>query len=320
MKELLRNGIWGAIMAIGELLPGVGMQTVAIIAGLYDDVIEFLFQGTEFVKVLGLFIIAKAKKVDLATAFFQIPWKFGLSVFGVLFMTIVIFSHTVGAVFETYPTQIAAVSFGIILASILIPYKEITEKTWKEYLLFTVSFLCFFGLFSIHGTNAEVPPSALTFFGGGLIASLAAFFPGISISLALLLMGLYEPLFSSIEKLTSRHADSYSFLTVLLFVIGLAIGMLLCVRLLNYVLQRYKSLFLAFIVGLIAASLRGVWPFFDQTTQQATLPWNVPVTQLSQQTLLITVAFILITLIRKYAENKGTLASSFGKKERVVIT
>lgn len=320
MKELLRNGLWGAIMALGELLPGVGMQTVAIIAGLYDDVIAFLFQGTEFVKTLGLFILAKAKKEEVSAAFFNIPWKFGLSVFGILFLTIIAFSHAVGAVFEVYPTQISALSFGIIMASILIPYKEITEKTWKEYLLFAVSFLCFFGLFSIQGSGTSAPPSALTFFGGGLVASLAAFFPGISISLALLLMGLYEPLFGSIEQLTSRQADSYSFLTVLLFLVGLAIGMLLCVRILNYVLQKYKSLFLAFIVGLILASLRGVWPFIDQATQQAILPWNVPVSQLTQQILLITVAFIVVSLVRKYAENKGTLASSFGQKERIVIT
>lgn len=319
MIEILRNAFWGIFMALGELLPGVGMQTVAIIAGLYDDLINFLFQGTEFLKTLALFIVAKAKKDELYASFIAIPWKFGIPVFIALAATIVVFSRVVGTLFDMYPNQIAAISFGIVLASVAIPFREMTEKRWQEFLLFAASFAAFFGLFSIQTTELGDSPAIWLFFGGGLLASIAGFFPGISISFALLLMGLYRPLYLSIEHITSRNADLYSFLAVVLFLVGLGIGMLVCVRLLAVLIEKYKSLFLAFIMGLILASLRAIWPFLA-TDGTLLPPWQVPLPQFTQQIIAITVAFVLVSVLRKLAENKGTLASSFGRKERTVVT
>lgn len=322
MLSYFRNFIWGIIMAFGELLPGVGMQTVAIIVGLYDDLIGFLYGGTEFLRTLYEFVIGKVKKGDLFLMFKAIKWSFGLPMFAGLALTIVALSHTVSAVFESYPTQVAAVSFGIVIASAMIPYREITEKTWKELLVFLASFVAFFALFSLTLNKEGGDPSVLTFFGGGLLASVAGFFPGISISLALLLMGLYRPLFATIESITSKDPTLYSFSALLLFLTGLAIGMLICVRVLTILIQKYKSLFLAFIVGLILASLKVVWPFRTSVVEGVSnpiLPWEVPLPVFTQQLIFITIAFISVSMLRKLAENKGTLASSFGKAERIVV-
>lgn len=320
MLTYFRNLIWGVLFAFGELLPGVGMQTVAIIAGLYDDMINFMYEGTEFLKAIALFIFGKVKKEEIVKAFKAINWAFGLPVFVGIALTIVALSRIVGSLFDSFPTQVAAISFGIVLASVAIPYKEITEKTWKEGLLFLASFAAFYGLFSIRAVDFNTDPSLWIFFGGGLIASLAGFFPGISISFALLLMGLYKPLLNSVDQLSSRNADLNSFITVLFFMVGLAIGMLFCVRMLALLIQKYKSLFLSFIVGLILASLRALWPFVAVGTDELVLPWQVPLPQFTQQLIFITIAFVLVSLVRKLAENKGTLASSFGPKERTVLS
>lgn len=317
MVLLIQNFFWGILMAIGELFPGVGMQTVAIIAGLYDDMITFLYEGTEFLKTLSFFIVGKAKKEDIGTAFKAINWKFGIPIGIGLVITIVALSHTVSTVFETYPTQVAAIAFGIVLASVAIPYKEMDTKTWKEGLLFIASFAAFYGLFTLHATEMMQEPSIWLFLGGGLLASFAAFFPGISISFALLIMGLYKPLLSSVDALSSGNATLYAFSTLLLFFIGLAAGMLICVRLLALFINKYKSLFLAFIVGLILASLRAIWPFM--VNGEVVFPWEVSLPVFTQQLAFVTIAFVLVSFARKLAEDKGTLASSFGPKERTVL-
>lgn len=315
MLTLIQNFIWGVAMAFGELLPGVGMQTVAIIAGIYDDMITFLYEGTEFLKTVGLVIIGKAKKQEVLPAFKAINWKFGIPLGIGVVITIVILAHAVSALFDSYPTQVAAISFGIVLASVVIPYKEMGNKTWKEALLFLISFITFYGLFTLQTTETTTEPSIFLFLGGGLLASVAAFFPGISISFALLIMGLYKPLLNSIETLTSGSANTYALLVLFLFLAGLGIGLLVCVRLLAFFMNKHKSMFLAFIVGLILASLRAIWPFAENST--VVLPWQLSLPQLTQQLIFITIAFVSVSMIRKLAENKGTLASSFGPKEKV---
>ncbi len=318
MITYLKNFTWGIIMALGELLPGVGMQTVAIVGGIYNEMIKFFYDGTEFLKTIGLFILGKAKKDEIAVSFKSMHWGFGLPIFIGLAITIVGLSHTVSGLFETYPSQVAAISFGIVLASVVIPYKEMDNKTWKEFLLFLATFAAFYGLFSIKAGEAATEPGLLLFLGGGLLASFAGFFPGISISFALLIMGLYAPLLASVDHITSRNADLYSFLSLLLFFVGLGIGMLVCVRLLELFMNKYKSLLLAFIVGLILASLRAIWPFAN-ASGDLVMPWQLSLPLFTQQIIFITIAFVLVSLIRKIAEDKGTISSSFGQKERTII-
>jgi len=321
MMSQFRNFLWGIVMAFGELLPGVGMQTVAIIVGLYDDLIAFLYEGTEFLGAVGQYILGKIKKGEVFLLFKNVRWKFGLPLFGGLAITILALSRVVGPLFDHYPSQVAAISFGIVLASIMIPLREITTRTWKEFVVFLLTVFAFFIVFSQGFPRSSENPSAIIFFGGGLLASAAGFFPGISISLALLIMGLYQPLFSSLEAITSRAPTMYDFGVVVFFLVGLAIGMLACVRILTVAIAKHKSLFLAFIVGLIVASLKVVWPFRTVAIggiSHPLWPWEVQLPVFTEQLLYITIAFILVSLLRKAAENKGTLATSFGGKKRMM--
>jgi putative membrane protein len=319
MKSLLSNFFWGLLMGIGELVPGVGMQTVAIIIGIYDELIAFLYQGTEFLKTLLLFFFAKASKEELKQSFLNIPWKLGLPIAIGVGTLIVAASHTISGFFESYPNQIAAAAFGIILASVFIPFKEMTSRGVKEIIVMIASFAGFFLLFgqaSLTTTGTE--PSTTMFLVGGLLASFAGFFPGISISFALLVMGLYEPLLALVGQLTSGTVTLYAISSIILFFIGLVAGLLICVRLLAFFIERHKSLFLAFIVGLIAASLRTVWPFISEGHQVA--PWDLHLSAVTQQIIILSVSFMVITFLRLLVAKKSELAASFGQQKRTVLT
>jgi len=320
MFKALRNLLFGGIMAIGELVPGVGMQTVAIIMGVYDELINFLFQGTEFLKILGIFLLGKSSKEKLFQSFKDIPWIFGIPVFGGILLTILLLAKSTTAIFETYPSEVTTVAFGIVLASVMIPFSEMKPKRWQEYLIILLSFLMLFGIFGATDITAvsSENPAVLTFFIAGLLASLAGFFPGISITLALLLLGLYEPLFRNIETFTSGNITMASFLSVTMFLVGLGIGLLVCVRLLSVLIERFKSYFLAIIVGLILASLRATWPFIKNDIPVA--PWAVPIPDFTKQLVIITISVVFVTILRKLAEGKGEISSSFGDRKRVKIT
>ncbi len=322
MITLISNFLWGILMAFGELIPGIGMQTVAIIVGIYDEIITFLFKGTEFLRVLLEFIIGKKTKQELSQSFFEIPWKLGIPLVIGVGVTIAVLSRTVTTILEQYPHQFAAVAFGIVLACVAIPFKEMTSRTWKEYGLLIFTFLAFFYLFGLtqQSTGATTSEPALSsFFIGGAVSSFAGFFPGISISFALLVMNLYGPLMKQIDLLTHGAGTLYGFGAIIVFLIGLGIGSIICVRALQFLIERYKSFFLAFIIGLILASLRTVWPFMNNSGTYV-LPWELTLSAFTQQLFLIVGAFIAVSFLRLLASQKETsITSSFGKPEKIVI-
>lgn len=321
MRKVGQNFFWGGIMALGELLPGVGMQTVAIIAGLFDDLIDFFYQGTEFARYLFLFFFKKATKEEVITAFWAIDWKFGIPVAISLIGIVALLSGAIHAAFEQYPAQLAAISFGLVMGTLPIPLREMERKTWREIALATATFITFVIFFSLNATEFGVAReiNVFMYFAAGLLAAFAGFFPGISISFALLIMGLYQPLFGAINQLISGNWSLPALATIFFFGSGLLLGMLFCVRMLSYFLHKYRTLFLAFIFGLIAASLRAVWPFLSETGE-VLLPWEVRISTFTSQVALITVAFLLVSGVRKLAEGKGTFSTSFGPKEKTIVT
>ena len=319
MLTYLRNFFLGIILACGGLIPGVGLQTTAIIVGLYDELLNFFFQISEFFKTFGQYIMGKASKVDINTAFTSIDGKLGLPIILGTALTLLAFTQFIGGLFDRFPTQISAISFGIVLACILVPYKELSQRTWREFVLFLATFVAFLTLFSISPIEGTIEPSLLLFLVGGFLASFACLLPGISVSTVFSYLGIGAAMTSVFAIIIAGTPTLFAFLALLLFLIGFLVGITISIRLVTYLIKRYKSLFLAFLIGLMAASLRLLWPFVLTSTAEKILPWQESLPQFTQQLILITIAFVLVSIVRKFAENIGTLASSFGPKERTII-
>ena len=87
--------------------------------------------------------------------------------------------------------------------------------------------------------------------------------PGISGSFILVLLGKYQTILEAVHRL--------DFTTLLIFGSGAAAGLMLFVRLLNWLLERYHAVTLACLTGLMIGSLRKIWPWktTDATQQSA---------------------------------------------------
>ena len=95
--------------------------------------------------------------------------------------------------------------------------------------------------------------------------------PGISGSFLMLALGVYFPLLTAINTLIEgvpgllKGALTESMLGSLLILgfaaLGCLFGLLAFTRLLNYLLERYRNLTIAFLIGLMVGSLYGLWPF-----------------------------------------------------------
>lgn len=105
----------------------------------------------------------------------------------------------------------------------------------------------------------------------GALAICAMILPGISGAYILVILGEYKLIASAGRDLVKGAVDTLrsgsldpmlvdNGLVVLAFVIGVLIGILSFVRVLRFFLDRYHSLTMAVLTGLMIGSLRGIWP------------------------------------------------------------
>ena len=85
------------------------------------------------------------------------------------------------------------------------------------------------------------------------IAVSAMILPGISGSFIFLLLGVYFDILAAV--------DNRDWIVIGFVALGGIVGLLAFTRLLNYVLERYYDLTISFLIGLMLASLYGLWPF-----------------------------------------------------------
>lgn len=213
----------GFCIGIANLIPGVSGGTMALILGIYEKLIFSL------------------KKLDLK---FLFPLGAGAG------LAILSGAKLVPHLLDTYPEYTFALFLGLIVASLKVPYRKIERKGSREAIVAILSFIL---AFYIAGLESR------TVFSGNKLILVAGFFgmtamllPGISGSAILLILGAYRPVLKTIS--------SFDFTTILPFGLGLLLGVIFFVLVFSFLLKRYHSLSMAFLVGLMMGSLRAIIP------------------------------------------------------------
>ena len=98
----------------------------------------------------------------------------------------------------------------------------------------------------------------------GALAVSAMVLPGLSGSLVLILVGQYQTVLGAIADLKGFSPGAVLFLSC--FAAGLAAGLLLSARFLNWILVRWHNITMGFLVGLAGGSLWALWPFKEVET------------------------------------------------------
>lgn len=116
------------------------------------------------------------------------------------------------------------------------------------------------------GVPVHIPRPAHWFmFLAGFVAICAMVLPGISGSFLLLVFGVYYFLLTSLKGsidsliVLSPNVDAISYAGA--FAIGALLGLVSFARLMSWLFQRFGSLTLAAMVGLMIGCLRAIWPY-----------------------------------------------------------
>jgi putative membrane protein len=85
------------------------------------------------------------------------------------------------------------------------------------------------------------------------LAVCALVLPGVSGSFLLVILGLYEPTLAAVNNRDVAYLG--------VFVLGAIVGLALFVRVVQYLLTTFRALTLSIMTGLMAGSLRALWPW-----------------------------------------------------------
>jgi putative membrane protein len=262
----------GVLLGIANIIPGVSGGTFALILGIYERLLKALhaIDMSSFRTLLSLITsgFSRKSREDTAALLQRMDARFliclGIGGISAIFSL----SFLIDWLLTNHPAFTLSFFIGLIIPSIAVPWRMMgSGKSPTAYLwiipgiVLTVALSFSFGRFSQSGD------SLIWSFTTGMIAISAMILPGISGSFVMLVMGQYQNVLKKLQgvqtSLAAAQFDFFSWLWLGTFALGCIIGLLLFARLLGFLLKRYRTATLAFLIGLIIGSFWVLWPFKD---------------------------------------------------------
>jgi len=292
----LRFFINGFLIGLANIIPGMSGGTLALILGIYERLIGALRNiGLSTVKnLLGVVKLKKEAFTAAETELRRIDFGF-LTLLGTgAIVSILLTSKLIVYLLNDHHDPTYGFFCGLILTSILVPARMLKRCGMRELLVLLIAVTLVLSL-SVGTSGKQLERVAYKsgnevvidagiqqtpfptywdfgiFFGSGALAISAMILPGISGSFLMLAFGVYFRLLTAINtlmggvpKLLNGVFDDTMLASLLIIgvtAIGCLFGLLAFTRLLNYLLERYRNLTIAFLIGLMVGSLYGLWPF-----------------------------------------------------------
>jgi putative membrane protein len=235
----------GFAMGTSDIVPGVSGGTMALILGIYEELIDSI-RAVLNPQVFKLLLRLKIKEaLDL------VPWKFLLAVASGIFVAVFTMSHFLHWLLANHPSRLWAFFFGLVLASVLAVGRRVKKwgvKPLLAALAGAVSAYVVVGLVPMH-----TPNTWWSLFLSGALAICAMVLPGISGAFILVLLGKYRYLLAAV---TRRDLG-----TLLLVVSGAGVGIVTIAQVLGWLFKKYHDVTVALLTGMLLGSLRKIWPW-----------------------------------------------------------
>jgi putative membrane protein len=248
-RTLLAHLVRGLLMGAADVVPGVSGGTVALIVGIYTRLIRSVSEAAS-----AGFRLLRLDIRGLREHLGRVEWPLVLPLGAGIAMALVIGSRVIPPLLDAYPSAVNAVFFGLILGSLAIPFRQIGTVGTREIAVM-IAFAV--GAFIVVGLPPRevVDPPLFLVFPAAAVAICAMILPGISGSFLLLIMGMYRPTLDALSAFNMAY--------ILVFMAGAAIGLALFSKVLTWLLEHRHAMTMAALLGLMAGSLRALWPWLD---------------------------------------------------------
>ena len=244
MKSKVYLFFKGVAMGAADIVPGVSGGTIALITGIYEELIESI-------KNINLRLFKTLFTKGFKTFWHDLNGNFLLTLALGIMSSILLLAQFISYLLLNHEFKIWGFFFGLILSSGILIYREVNNIT-SSSLTYLFLGILIASIISISGPTTT-PNNYFFIFLTGSIAICAMILPGISGSFILLLLSKYEFIINSIKD--------FKFDVLIVFALGCIFGLLLFSRFLSYLFLNYKDYVLSLLSGFLFGSLLKVWPF-----------------------------------------------------------
>ncbi|PZR53489.1 DUF368 domain-containing protein [Xylanimonas oleitrophica] len=248
----LRGGLVGA----AESVPGISGGTIALVVGLYDQLIDAAGQLLHAVRTL-VADVARGRGASAGLrALRQIDWPLLVPVLAGMVVVLLVSLSVVAPLLEEHPVPTRAVFFGMIVVSVAVPLRMMPHRFRPlDGVLLVVAAVAAFALTGLPAAQSTGDPALWFVFLGAALAINALVLPGVSGSFLLVVLGLYVPVQEAL------HARDLGFVGT--FLLGAVVGLASFVKVLQWLLHHRRQGTMAVLAGLMIGSLRALWPWQD---------------------------------------------------------
>ena len=241
VKNFFYRVLCGFFLGLSIFAPGFSGSVIAIILGIYQDLVR---------------IVSNPFKRLKRNILFCIPLGIGAVISAVLFVFIFKF------LFETYEKATYLLMMGLITGNLPEIFGQVKKCGFKKRYL--IGGACAFAaalalsIFAVdvgqaaEGFTAGLPLLAASGLAGGAVALM----PGMSVSMTLIIFGVYSQLLFAAESLL--RLDFSHLLPMGLFGLCALVGLVLTSRGIKTVFERYPGLANSMVFGFMAGSLAGI--------------------------------------------------------------
>ncbi|WP_310547281.1 DUF368 domain-containing protein [Nesterenkonia aerolata] len=265
------NALRGALIGTVETVPGVSGGTVALVVGIYHQIID---SASHVVSAVRRLLLGPERLLGFREELAGVQWKVVLPVAIGMLLAVFSVAGPVADAFEAHPERMRGLFFGMVLASVAVPVRMIlhdlrsrraragaageatSHLRLRPYHLLAgvAAAVATFLLVSLPPADVEAHPAVLV--PAAAVAVSALVLPGLSGSFLLLTFGLYEP--------TLRAVDNRDLGYLSIFMLGMVLGMIVVVKVLKWLLEHRHTITMVVLTGVMVGGLRSLWPWQDE--------------------------------------------------------
>lgn len=222
------NFIKGFIIGIGKIIPGVSGAMLAITMGVYDK---------------AIFYICNFRKNVKTSVKYLLPLGMGIC------LSIILFSKLISLCLDKYYVITMLFFIGLIIGGIPTVVNKVNKK---DYFITGIVFAIFFLITIFNISNSYIIKNnfidTIVFFVSGLIETIGTIVPGVSGTALLMILGTYDIIIYSIGNIMNIRI-------IIPFVIGIIVGMILFIKIVDYLFKNYSNKMYSVILGLLLSSI-----------------------------------------------------------------
>jgi putative membrane protein len=243
----------GFLIGSAELVPGVSGGTVALVTGVYEQLIS---SATHVLGAGRALVLGPDRQSAALTELRRTDWRLILPVLFGMGLAVLTIAGVMSSFVTDHPEHARGLFFGLVAASVIVPIRMLPpahRSTVFDGALALAAAVTAYLLVSLASGGTSTDPPLYVVFFAAAVAVCALVVPGVSGSFLLLAIGIYT---ATLDAVSGRDL---AYLAV--FAAGAACGLASFVQLLGYLLREHRRTTLVVMTGLMVGSLRALWPW-----------------------------------------------------------